>query len=164
VDVTKSSTDKAMRKVVKFITGKLNNQFLLSKDIVITVPSGKIYDNKGREFDANNTEIVLGTPSGNASFKRWMEETVIPQLKVNLSTNDFIKSLQMVSTDLTWDGMSSLNMSLNINMMPKSDSERAEFKKFKDSLNALRKRDYGQHKLIDLFFYYNLIAYNGESS
>lgn len=70
----------------------------------------------------------------------------------------------MVSSNLSWDGMSSLNMSLNINMMPKSDSERAEFKKYKDSLNNLRKREYGEHRLIDLMFYYNLIAYNGESS
>lgn len=166
MDVAKSSSThaKMVKRIVKFINNKLNNQFLLASNVVLTVPSGIIYDKYGNEMEANNTEIVLGTPSGNASFKRWMEETVIPELKTDYQFNDFIQKLMMVSSNLSWDGMSSLNMSLNINMMPKSDSERAEFKKYKDSLNNLRKREYGEHRLIDLMFYYNLIAYNGESS
>ena len=166
IDVAKSSTThgKMTKKIIKFINHKLNTQFLLSKNIVLTIPSGTIYDKYGNEIQAENTEIVLGTPNGNASFKRWFEETFIPELKNNFVSNDFINRLMMVSSNLSWDGMASLNLSLNINMMPISDSERAEFKKYKDSLNNLRSRQYGEHQLIDLMFYYNLIAYNGEST
>jgi hypothetical protein len=51
-------------------------------------------------------------------------------------------------------------------MMPKSDYERAIFKQYKDDLNALQGEFYKGVSLpkLDLLFYYNLIAYNGESS
>jgi hypothetical protein len=92
MDVAKSSSThaKMVKRIVKFINNKLNNQFLLASNVVLTVPSGIIYDKYGNEIEANNTEIVLGTPSGNASFKRWMEETVIPELKTDYQFNDFI--------------------------------------------------------------------------
>jgi hypothetical protein len=51
-------------------------------------------------------------------------------------------------------------------MMPKSDYERAIFKQYKDDLNALQGEFYKGVSLpkLDLLFYYNLIAYNGEAS
>lgn len=157
---------KYLQRVQSFIANRINNQFLLSQDIVITIPAGsKLFTPEGHEFTSENeTQILLGTPHGNAIFKYWMDNNVIPEMQSSRSANKFIRDLTKFSISKTFDGEGQVNYALTENMMPKSDYERAIFKQYKDNLNLLQNSNYQGIPKVDLFFYYNLIAYNGESS
>lgn len=160
--------DKYIKRVQKFVANRINNQFLLSQNIVINVPNGMpvFLPNGNLLKDSRNAQIVLGTPHGNATFKYWMENYVIPELQNQLSANKFIRDLVKFNISNTFDGEGQVNYALTENMMPKSDYERAIFKQYKDDLNALQGEFYKGVSLpkLDLLFYYNLIAYNGEAS
>jgi hypothetical protein len=54
--------------------------------------------------DSRNAQIVLGTPHGNATFKYWMENYVIPDLQNQLSANKFIRDLVKFNISNTFDG------------------------------------------------------------
>jgi hypothetical protein len=154
-----------------FLTSRINNQFLLSRHVVINIPPGTVITENGNEIISEvSTEILLGTPSGNANFKYWMENTVIPALKngydggVPLSAYyDIIEDLSLMSTNNTFDKKANVVYALTENMMPKSDSERAVFKHYKDELAQLQRYEYSNIPVLDLLFYYNLIVNNGLS-
>lgn len=159
--------DKYIKRVQKFIANRINNQFLLSQNIVLNVPNGMpVFDVNGKMIKySKNAQIVLGTPHGNATFKYWMENYVIPTWQSELSANKFIKDLVKFNISNTFDGEGQVNYALTENMMPKSDYERAIFKQYKDDLNSLQGETLKGTTIpkLDLLFYYNLIAYNGES-
>ena len=95
-----------------------------------------------------------------------MENTVIPALKngydggVPLSAYyDIIEDLSLISTNNTFDKKANVMYALTENMMPKSDSERAVFKHYKDELAQLQRYEYSNIPVLDLLFYYNLLTY-----
>ena len=118
--------------------------------------------------------ILLGTENGNATFKRWMETSVIPrllqgkiQLNKTMASNMFIKSLQPIVYDRNISKNVSINYSVPINMMPRTDQERILFNQFLSQFNNLSVLDYSEIKgvsypLRDLLYYYSLIAYYGK--
>lgn len=162
---------KYLKSIMHFLTSRINNQFLLSRHVIINIPPGTVITENGNEITSEvSTEILLGTPSGNANFKYWMENTVIPALKngydggVPLSAYyDIIEDLSLISTNNTFDKKANVVYALTENMMPKSDSERAVFKHYKDELAQLQRYEYSNIPVLDLLFYYNLIVNNGLS-
>lgn len=190
---------QAFETTNKFVLNKINNIFLKASGKSFTINKGdKYYTENGRiKVATSRMSIKLGTDAGNATFKMWMENTVIPNMKrnffgkyvetdegVDLTTeasdycNDFIKDLIPTEIDKTLTGNSVVNYSLPISMIARSDSEEARYKRYKSQFNSLSKRSYysqvidpnsGQviqvgTPLQELFFLYNLIAYNGESN
>ena len=157
--------EKYIKRVQKFISYKINTQYLLSQDIVIKLPiNSKMYTPDGKLIDSNGSEIILGTPHGNASFKYYIENHMIPDLQKQPGAVKLIRDLTRFNLSKTFDGKGQVNYSLTENMMPKSDYERAIFKSYKDDLNSLQSKLYNGLPVLDLLFYYNLIAYNGETN
>jgi hypothetical protein len=141
----------------------LNNKYLLSQGKIISISSGKVYDKSGNIHDVTTpTEILLGTPEGNATFKYWMDNVVIPELKKTRFINDFISGLTKMENGKTYNGKGLISYGLNINMFPKTDDELREFKRYKVALANLQQDVFDGHNVGDLLFYYNLISYNGE--
>lgn len=134
-----------------FYSNFMRQSWMLEKGIKITLPegcgrfvNGKISD------DISQTEILLGTKDGDATFKLWMETKVIPELKELYSdTNEFIRDLQtnVMTNTVSHNGISVYG--LPCNMMPSNDQERAIFNKYKSELNG---------KLTTKFYSYPIVA------
>ena len=158
------------------------NSYFLDNNVKFTLPKGNRYYINGRLSDqtTDDMEIYLGTLDGNATFKRWVELSVMPRLNQKIIrgnsrlqiSNNFIESLQPMVYTLNVSQNPSINYSLPINMMPRNDSERVLFNGFKSEFNKLYTYSYSETPdyaipLIQLLFYYNLITYSnrlGESS
>lgn len=115
--------------------------------------------------------IQLGTDMGDANFKLWMEQTLIPKFKADpaLKDNIFIQHLSPIVNSRTNLGMTAVYYGLNgINMLPQSDAEREMFDIHKDAFNKLAKynliRDAkgNTFAIKDLFYLYSLICNNGK--
>lgn len=173
---------KILKKTQQFVDDYISNTWMLSKVIQMRLPEGQKYitisESKFQpeiKIAEKNTVIRLGTKEGNASFKLLMESTIIPNLKrgfngdtINstIANNGFIKSLQYIINDKTYNYAPQISMA-SVNTMPKSDAQEDIFNVIKSEFNSLVDLgiDYnleGQKFLIsDLFYLYNLIAFGG---
>ena len=139
------------------------------------IPTGTMYFTESGELKTaqKKMSILLGTASGNATFKRWVETSVIPKLKknytnsrgdsINVSSNKFIQSLTPVIYNKNVSHNISINYVPNINMLPREDFERIAFNEIKSEFNKLAQVTYSEGgtkemPLIKLFYYYNLIT------
>ena len=183
--------ENAINKTTKFFQNILNNMFLQSKNLSITLPVGQRYfDSQGNMQTATTrTTIQLGTPHGNASFKLWFEECVMPNLKKGnfglvkdgkpqlRSIPSFIQAMEMVEIDRTPSENAFVAYSLPIDMLPHSDSAVAKFKFYKNDLNNLDAYVYYQTLDPDtgatqqvgipfknLLFLYNIVAYGMDNT
>lgn len=169
-----------------YVTDKLVSSFLLQQQETITLPTDStIFDKKGNVSEPIKApkEIQLGTDWGNASFRQWFEYTVIPALQkgylgdkydARLVENKFIQGLSVDLKTNTVSGNGTIVYTLPINMLPKTDSERAVFNSYLDAFNKLEEigleytmADGRTISLQKLFVLYCMIAHNwkqGESS
>ena len=112
--------------------------------------------------------IQLGTDVGDANFKLWMEQSIIPKLKADLPDNKFVQALGPVIQTNTNLGMPSINYSLvGINMLPQTDVEREYFDNYKDAFNQLSKYPTIKNgnkswRIQDLLYLYSLVSTNGK--
>lgn len=158
-----SDNQKYISKTQKFVISRLNSKYLISQGKIITIKSGQVYDKSGKSHPVTTpTEILLGTPEGNASFKYWMDTVFFPEIKKTRFMNDLIVDMTKMENGRTYNGRGLVSYGLNISMFPKSDEELREFKKYKVALASLQNDKFDGHNVGDLLFYYNLISYNGE--
>ena len=111
-----------------------------------------------------NKPIQLGTDVGDANFKLWMEEIIIPKLKQELPNNKFIQNLKPAVNSSTNRGTVGISYTLPINMMPKSDYEKSTFNEYMYYFNELGviKINGEPHDVRDLLYLYSLITTNGK--
>ena len=182
-----SGESNVIKGIQNFIGDYLRRQWMLSSDKVITIPKGnKAFDPKGNLIELTvDTPIKLGTEWGDATFRMWMENEVIPNLKQDIGVpgtpqgfvrnNLFIRDL---GNDLLTNTISrnpSIIYTLPINMLPRIDQERAIFNSYKAEFNKLGEYNYvydvegfdqnnqpiqstQSHPIVDLFTYYAMIA------
>ena len=174
----RKNTELISRGSSNYSADYIINKFLFEHAKQVAIPNGiKYYDGSGEPVDVKGAYqiIQLGTDSGNASFKRWMDTYVIPRLKEGYvsydstksavaQTNQFLQELTPTLFSLNVSKNTSINYSLNINMLPKTDNERMLFNNLKNEFNKLRVLNYiminGQSiPVTDLLFLYNLVAY-----
>lgn len=159
------SVDKAnvYKKLQSFCDATLRNTWMKSSEKTIMIPKGvTIINNVGNKFvTQNDTPILLGTQWGNESFKMWMDSSVIPALQ-EFEPNEFIQALSPIRFNRTLSGNASLVYTLPTNMLPRSPSEMDVLNKYKRAFNKLQgSAPYNGYPITDLFFYYNLINFNG---
>lgn len=181
--------DKITKGVQNFVGDYLRKQWMQSNDLQVIIPKGnKAFDKYGNMFElTEDTTVKLGTDWGDATFRVFIENEVIPNLKkgiiktnsdidfVDISHNRFIQDL---GNDLLTNTVSrnpSVIYTLPINMLPRVDQERAIFNAYKAEFNKLAKYSYqyqvtsydkygnlqtreAQIPLVDLFTYYAMIA------
>ena len=153
----------------KVLDGYLNDSviasFLKQNDIRFKIPPGTIYYS-GMSMEGkltnkvNGYEINLNTVAGIASFKRFMEDVVIPNLKSNFefATNRFIANLipyANISNDRIVTGWKLPLDMMNIDASPNTKLLFASILSDFDSIS--NQSIFGQ-KIGDLFYLYNLIV------
>lgn len=206
--------ESILKRTAQFVDNYIINTWLRETGetgINIMIPKGAtIYTNAGWDFmdtkkarlglefstptgtskvSETGISINLGTENGRATFKRWMEDIVIPNLqKGNLGERDsrgayrpnknspildnkFITGLTPVIFSNTPMKTTITGYSLGINMSPRSDSDIEIFDMYKHEFNKLREDgykykvgtigspEYQEYDLTDLFFLYNLITF-----
>lgn len=167
------------KKLSKFFENKMTNIFLQSTNqVAILSPGSYMFDSNQKITQVTEpTPIELGTPNGNASFKLWVEQEVIPNLKRGINNSketlqdpkragivkpnanntlnhisSFIRSLVTTKNDKTYSGNSIVSYSLPINMIPRSEQEQLRFDQYKQQFNQLDTDSY----------YYQYVDENGD--
>lgn len=177
--VANNLQQQVLRNGNNYVDYKLRQSWMRDSKIQITIPGStdkmKTYafigtPNSYSQLYFNKT-IQLGTDMGDANFKLWMEQTLIPRLKADpeLQNNIFIQHLSPIVNSRTNLGMTAVYYGLNgINMLPQSDAEREMFDIHKDAFNQLATYDLirdakGKTFAIqELFYLYSLICNNGK--
>lgn len=177
--VANNLQQQVLRNGNNYVDYKLRQNWMRDSDMQITIPGStdkmKTYAFIGTPNNYNqlyfDKTIQLGTDMGDANFKLWMEQTLIPKLKTDpkLKDNIFIQHLSPIVNSRTNLGMTAVYYGLNgINMLPQSDAEREMFDIHKDAFNQLATYDLirdakGKTFAIkDLFYLYSLICNNGK--
>lgn len=177
--VTGNLQQQVLKNGNNYVDYKLRQTWMRDSNIQITIPGStnkmKTYafigtPNSYSQLYFDKT-IQLGTDMGDANFKLWMEQTLIPRLKVDpaLKDNIFIQHLSPIVNSRTNLGMTAVYYGLNgINMLPQSDAEREMFDIHKDAFNKLatynliRDAKGNTFAIKDLFYLYSLICNNGK--
>lgn len=177
--VTGNLQQQVLKNGNNYVDYKLRQKWMRDSKIQITIPGStdkmKTYafigtPNSYSQLYFDKT-IQLGTDMGDANFKLWMEQTLIPRLKADptLKDNIFIQHLSPIVNSRTNLGMTAVYYGLNgINMLPQSDAEREMFDIHKDAFNKLatynliRDAKGNTFAIKDLFYLYSLICNNGK--
>lgn len=177
--VTGNLQQQVLKNGNNYVDYKLRQKWMRDSKIQITIPGStdkmKTYafigtPNSYSQLYFDKT-IQLGTDMGDANFKLWMEQTLIPRLKTDpkLKKNIFIQHLSPIVNSRTNLGMTAVYYGLNgINMLPQSDAEREMFDIHKDAFNKLatynliRDAKGNTFAIKDLFYLYSLICNNGK--
>ena len=177
--VTGNLQQQVLKNGNNYVDYKLRQNWMRDSNLYITIPGStdkmKTYafigtPNSYSQLYFDKT-IQLGTDMGDANFKLWMEQTLIPKFKADptLKDNKFIQHLSPIVNSRTNLGMTSVYYGLNgINMLPQSDAEREMFDIHKDAFNKLatygliRDAKGNTFAIKDLFYLYSLICNNGK--
>lgn len=171
-----------------YIGDQIIQDWMLSENLNIIIPEGNKVFNRFGELSEKETkvetEIKLGSEYANASFRIWVENKVIPDLKKQFPNNEFIQNLGNDTRNNTLSGNGSVIYTLPINMLPRTDQERAIFNIYQDSFNDLSQYPYkyesisldnngnkviknNEIDILNIFTLYSMIAHNwklGEGS
>ncbi len=162
-----------------FYSDYIRRAWMIDNGITLDIPEGTKILVNGNLKDSE-TILQLGTRDGDASFKYLMDSVIIPTIKQgklsaspnihtlqSLLKNKFIQNLTTSLITNTPTKNPIVLYTLPINMMPSSDEEYQVFNTYKSEFNKIR--DYKwtfnngvQIPLVDLFYYYGLIAHYGK--
>lgn len=179
---------KKLRSLKDLIDYKLINNYFTKNNITFPLIENQSLITLNENLDSfehpvkDLVTVYLGTPGGNATFKNWVEQYVIPALKtgyrnfdnkyqnIELSNNKFIQALKPNIYTLTPSHNPATVYSLNINMSPRNEEQDFQLQEMQNAFDQLT-LDFDTNgvkmPIKDIFYYYNLITYNnkqGESS
>lgn len=175
-DVYKVSSAKdrdfIYRNVGNFLDSVIYTKWFKDRGKTFTITEGdKYYDKGGELHSATGNEVInLGTGHGQATFKWWFENTVVPSLKrglqekggerkLSLARNKFISSLQLSISDRTLTRDISYAYALPINMSSiNSVNEMNNYVEYLTHFDELDKYTFNGTPVSELFFYYNMIV------
>lgn len=199
-----NSRKSIFKKIGNFANSYIINTFLQNNDqsnsfsteypgFRITIPAGTEYYVKHKDSDTyfgdkpkytlekadSDTEIILGTTEGNASFKHYMDSVVIPNLQqgrlqndgipqIMIKNNKFIQYLTRSIYTKTPLGNPVTAYTPGINGSPRTDTEIILFEDIKNAFNKLKTSskysttENTSYSIPELFFLYNLITYRGQ--
>ena len=144
--------DNLMRGIQNFCGDYLLKHWMLDTEDQrrkIVVPKGnQAFDKSGNLYTLTEDKVLhLGLDEDNATFRLWMENEVIPNLKngitvpgtvwTKVSDNKFIKDLGNNLLNKTVSKNSTIVQALSINMLPSTDAERNMFNQYKSQFNDL---------------------------
>lgn len=201
-----NSRKSIFKKIGNFANSYIINTFLQNNDqsnsfsteypgFRITIPAGTEYYVKHKDSDTyfgdkpkytlekadSDTEIILGTTEGNASFKHYMDSVVIPNLQqgrlqndgipqIMIKNNKFIQYLTRSIYTKTPLGNPVTAYTPGINGSPRTDTEIMLFEDIKNAFNKLKTSskysttENTSYSIPELFFLYNLITYRGQTN
>lgn len=164
--------------IEKYIGDYIIKSWMKYRNIQVLIPAGnKFFDKYGKiNTFTEDTIITLGNDWNNATFRMYMERTVIPNLKngvlipgkniidSTISSNKFIQDLCNDTLTNTISKNPTIVYTLPINMLPRTDAERSILKQYRAEFNKLNDRTYIYNNqrlpLVEAFTYYAMIANN----
>ena len=179
---------RIIKGVQNYVGDFLRKQWMQQNEVRFVIPRGnKAFDKNGNQYVlTQDTVIQLGTDWGDATFRMFVENQVIPDLKAGIikpgvefsgiSTNKFLRDL---GNDLLTNTVSknpTIVYALPINMLPRIDQERALLNSYKAEFNKLAQYGYQYRvfsyddngnevsglsrpiSITDIFTYYAMIA------
>ena len=179
---------RIIKGVQNYVGDFLRKQWMQQNEVRFVIPRGnKAFDKNGNQYVlTQDTVIQLGTDWGDATFRMFVENQVIPDLKAGIikpgvefsgiSTNKFLRDL---GNDLLTNSVSknpTIVYALPINMLPRIDQERALLNSYKAEFNKLAQYGYQYRvfsyddngnevsglsrpiSITDIFTYYAMIA------
>ena len=157
---TYSYKEAEWKQIQKYVSDILIYNWITTSGLEFVVPkeSGiKVYS-ATQTLNANTGEpIKLDTPQGIATFKRYMEDYVIPSLKKRYN-NDFFKALDLGAYEdsggLIYRYYKLPLPMMNIDASPKLEADYANYLR---AFNAVAGDTFNGWKIGDLFYMYNLI-------
>lgn len=170
---------KMLNNLERFYDRIINNSFMQGVNNPINTTfriTGNYYikekDSIKLEEDSSDTvkTISLSTEAGRATFKYWMEHTVIPELKKKYTGSPIIRDLTPVVINNLDNKKTRINCyTLPINLSPRQGSfEETQLTQYQGALNSLRTLTYSDglnvENVFNLLYYYNLIVYNNQST
>lgn len=188
---TEEKAKKKIQALNRLISYKMNNDYFLQKKAFFVAPANTnlvFIKQVGEAFSQTTVptseplKIYLGTQGGNATFKHIVETVVIPNLKlgknsningaeiVSIKENKFIKSLRPNIYDKNPGKNASISYSTDIDMSPRDELGEATLANLRQAFDFLTQdfiiKDESGAEIFrmpikEIFFYYNLIAYNG---
>lgn len=164
-------TEEKLKGLSEYVDDVLISNWLNKENITFTL-------GKDMSYITNNAQILpvttdsetfnLATDEGRATFKLWFEHTLMPDLKAGkinnknspkLRINYFIQGLQMAKRSDNFSRDTVTYIKLPIDMMNiKTESDQANFAKYKDSFTQLKAYNIQGRPLTDWFFLYNLVT------
>lgn len=170
---TRQRTDFT-RDLQNFIQSQIALKYFKDRNVKVPIGEGNQIINKDGALVTIEEEeaLNLGTIEGQAAFKLWMEQSVVPNLKIgvvedgndeyiqrSLLTNKFIQALTLNSTTRTTTGDEKGVISLPINMsVSTSEYNENMFVSYLTDFNKLKGVTYNGIPVQSLFFWYNLIV------
>lgn len=164
--------DSIYRNVGGFLDSVITTKWFKDRDKTFTIAAGDDYfDKSGKRHIATGNEVIrLDTGQGQATFKLWFENTVVPSLKrglqekggerrLSLARNKFISALQLSISDRTLTGDVRYTWALPMNMSSiNSITEVNNYVEYLTHFDNLDKYTFNGIPVSELFFYYNLIV------
>lgn len=164
--------DSIYRNVGNFLDSVINTKWFKDRGISFTITEGdRYFDKSGHTHQATGNEVIkLDTGHGQATFKMWFENTVVPSLKrglqekggerkLSLARNKFISALQLSISDRTLTRDISYAWALPMNMSSiNSITEVNNYVEYLTHFDELDKYTFNGTPVSELFFYYNMIV------
>lgn len=171
---SKSFNQEKLQSLASAVDEILITNWLSQEGITFSIKNGQQYftDSGIKNTVEQDTETFnLATDEGRATFKLWMETTVIPELKKGLvdgkrggrrlRTNPFLQGLQMAkrTDNFTRDSVNYVKLPIDM-LNIKTESDQANFDKYKGGFSELKSVSLQGRPLTDWFFLYNLVVNN----
>lgn len=164
--MSQDEKEYAYKGISDYIADVSRRMWMLSNDIKVPITKSVVVNGNIYPLAKNQiVPITLGTLDGDASFKLWFEQVVIPDLSKRFRKNEFIQNLKQQINTKNLTKNATINYTLGgINMMPRKgdDSAKAILQNMKMSFNNLSGVQYEGIPLLDLFYFYGLIAFQGK--
>lgn len=164
--------DSIYRNTGNFLDSVIATKWFKDRNKSFTIAEGdSYYDKDAKLHQATGPETIsLDTGYGQATFKRWFENTVVPSLKrglqekggdrkLSLARNKFVSALQLSISDRTLTRDVSYTWALPMNMSSiNSVTEMNNYVEYLTHFDELDKYTFNGTPVSELFFYYNLIV------
>ena len=167
---TRVLREKEYNEVERFVNDWYITGWLSKQNLKFNIPEGSRYYtsiNSSTENMDLNKPLDLSNLYNIATFKRWVEEIVIPNLQQNSkyngekgNVNEFIMSLELSAIKNKKTGKLVKYYKLPLNMMSIDDSVLTQrlYENYLSDFNSIANEKYNGWSLGDLFFVYSLIV------
>lgn len=161
------------RELQSYVNDLLIYKWLKTQNLQFTVPIGQTYFKNGTSYTETNSTpgftISLNTPEGIASFKKLMDESIIPNLRQDprFKDNTFLQGLTRDIREYRFNVNRFWRMPINMMQVDNSVKNTTLYESLLSGFMQLNGKQYDGHNIVDLFYLYNLITHKdgfGQSS
>lgn len=159
--IVKTIKPDTMRVIKRFVDDVTISEFFdnLSFEIPMVGEVLPYYNADGSTSKREEEVLQLNDVFGRASFKRIMENYIIPELQNKYPTNRFLSDLMFGYTKTSFGVRDFLKLPIDLNNISSEMNENL-FNDYVSGFNSIKDDTYNNVRIEDLFFAYNLLVSN----